>query len=91
VSQQGPEMCRFSDAGNEGQPQARRPASEQRQGTKSQGSGAPLVPHALWGFSYGVRVGKVGSKMLRPRFAVKDGCGDGRNERRGRFRRGLAV
>ena len=29
--------------------------------------------------------------MLRPRFAVKDGCGDGRNERRGRFRRGLAV
>jgi hypothetical protein len=48
------------------QPQARRPASEKGQGTKSQGSGAPSVPRALWGFSYGVRVGKVGSKMLRP-------------------------
>jgi hypothetical protein len=41
-------------------PHARRPASEKRQGTKSRGSGAPVVPRALWGFSRGVRLGRVG-------------------------------
>jgi hypothetical protein len=41
-------------------PHARRPASEKRQGTKSRGSGAPVMPRALWGFSRGVRLGRVG-------------------------------
>jgi hypothetical protein len=44
----GPELCRFSDAGNdEARHTVGRAASEKRQGTKSREVGAPPVPLAM--------------------------------------------
>ena len=51
-----------------GRPQARRPASEKRRGTKSREVGAPSVPRALWGFSRGVRCGQLDpGVVIRPK------------------------
>ena len=47
-----------------------RPASEKRRGTKSRGGGAPSVSLALWGFSRGVRLGRLDQSAYADRFAL---------------------
>src|SRR6267378_2867106 len=47
------------------------PASEKRRGTKSREVGAPSVPRALWGFSRGVRLGRLDQSASADRFACQ--------------------
>jgi hypothetical protein len=67
-------MCRFSDAGSD-DPSTRSGGRRLKSAkARNRGSGAPLVPRALWGLSRGVRLGEVGSKRPLYRFASQDGC-----------------
>ena len=49
------------------------------------------MPRALWRFSRGVRLGKVGQSVRPIALPRRMGVSDGPNERSGRCRTGLAV